>query len=551
MDASIELVEICTSVQGDVSSGSEVFIIYDEGGTARQVTNTDRDCRAPTPEACFTVPVADYLAWRSDGTITVTLDPASTYINPGLCNTNEACVYVNIPRGASQMPNLVCDQLGTLIVNDAGIEINNLQVKNTGESTVLGATIGYYLSEDTEITAADYLINTATLASLEGGATQTLSESIARTSLSLPNGTYYVGLLLDHLDNIAESNEDDNACSWDSPQITVNIPESENRCNAVAPLRCGDSVQSTTTGENNFFDEADYADAYDGNNSYPASDKTYKIAAVPANNRLNISLTGLSSDLDIFLLSACTTEAATCIAYSANSGTLDEMISIADTEAGTYYVVIDGQAATTSDFELSVECIDPAQLPNINCGTNGSLQVDGTIVEISNFEILNTGGSAANDFNIEFYLSTNTVISQADTRIGSLNIGTIAANSMTQVNFTTDIAALGLSRGTYYLGVIIDRAEAVDESDEDDNRCYWNNPKVIVTGGVNPARCDAIAIVSCGQQIQGTTAGQSNDFDDVDYLNCYDGNISFDSQDKAYKLKYCYNEYFARRTQWT
>lgn len=68
---------------------------------------------------------------------------------------------------------------------------------------------------------------------------------------------------------------------------------------------------------------------------------------------VDISLTGLSANLELFLLGAC--DRGACLQYSQNPGTSNEIISTY-LEPGTYYVVVDGYNGATSDYNLLVNC---------------------------------------------------------------------------------------------------------------------------------------------------------------------------------------------------
>ncbi|MCB0630812.1 MAG: PKD domain-containing protein [Lewinella sp.] len=95
---------------------------------------------------------------------------------------------------------------------------------------------------------------------------------------------------------------------------------------------------------------------------------------------VEINLTGLSANLELFLLGAC--DRGECMRYSQRSGTQSEQIS-AFLDAGTYYVVVDGYNGATSDYTLRVDCANTCNLDFASvsstpstCGTNnGSITV--------------------------------------------------------------------------------------------------------------------------------------------------------------------------------
>jgi hypothetical protein len=70
---------------------------------------------------------------------------------------------------------------------------------------------------------------------------------------------------------------------------------------------------------------------------------------------LDITLSGLSADLDLVVLEGSCTPAA-CITSSNIGGPISENISLAVTAGQSYYIVVDGWAGATSDFDLAIGC---------------------------------------------------------------------------------------------------------------------------------------------------------------------------------------------------
>ncbi len=68
---------------------------------------------------------------------------------------------------------------------------------------------------------------------------------------------------------------------------------------------------------------------------------------------VDISLTGLSANLELFLLYAC--DRGSCLKFSQKPGDQDESISTF-LDPGQYYIVVDGYNGATSDYTLTVNC---------------------------------------------------------------------------------------------------------------------------------------------------------------------------------------------------
>ena len=94
-----------------------------------------------------------------------------------------------------------------------------------------------------------------------------------------------------------------------------------------------------------------------------------------------------------------------------------------------------------------------------------------------NFLIRNTGLLNSGAFDVHFYLSTNNYISTADHELGSYTVNTLAADShsgLLKTNLTLpeqgDAFWKGRSDRQYTIGMYIDPANVVSESDEGNNR---------------------------------------------------------------------------------
>jgi serralysin len=97
--------------------------------------------------------------------------------------------------------------------------------------------------------------------------------------------------------------------------------------------------------------------------------------------------------------------------------------------------------------------------------TNGSVQFD--------WQIKNSGTETCYSYYVGYYLSTNTLITTADTSIGYNYFSSLAPGAyegQTDRTITFDVAA-----GTYYLGVFADYADSKTELDETNNTGYHGN----------------------------------------------------------------------------
>lgn len=150
-------------------------------------------------------------------------------------------------------PNLTCSNSGSLSINNS-LNVSGVQVINDGNATSGSSTLGYYLSSNTTITTSDYLAGTDFVSSLAINQTSTESTTINSSNIMNmpPDGSYYLGMIVDYLDVVSESDEtDNNDCFFTSPQVIVgctnssahNYNTSANFDNNAC-LTCSDGLQN-------------------------------------------------------------------------------------------------------------------------------------------------------------------------------------------------------------------------------------------------------------------------------------------------------------------
>lgn len=151
-------------------------------------------------------------------------------------------------------------------------------------------------------------------------------------------------------------------------------------------LYCGESVEINCGAPfkyNNSFGEDDVSLYTCGTNVFNVENNGPEVVhtfTTTEAGEVVVNLTGLSANLELFLLGAC--DRGECLRYSQRPGTQSEQIT-AFLDAGTYYVVVDGYNGATSDYTLRVDCANTCNLKLANvtstpstCGTNnGSITV--------------------------------------------------------------------------------------------------------------------------------------------------------------------------------
>jgi len=142
-------------------------------------------------------------------------------------------------------------------------------------------------------------------------------------------------------------------------------------CTNAVDLACGDSYQGTNANGND--DVSAYQCAGNVLNVENNGPEVVHTLTTTQAGWVDILLTGLSENLELFLLDEC--DAATCLRFSQNPGTQDEAISIF-LGPGTYYIVVDGYNGAVSDYTLQVDCVSSCALEqdltvfDASCGAN-------------------------------------------------------------------------------------------------------------------------------------------------------------------------------------
>ncbi|MCG6186811.1 M6 family metalloprotease domain-containing protein [Maribellus maritimus] len=110
-------------------------------------------------------------------------------------------------------PNLTYNTEANLLeITSAKINVD-LQVENNGEKPSGTCNVGYYLSEDVNISGSDYFLGYSSLGQLAVNDTEkkSFTANIDEINGDINRGTYYIGYIIDYLNNNNELNESDNS----------------------------------------------------------------------------------------------------------------------------------------------------------------------------------------------------------------------------------------------------------------------------------------------------------------------------------------------------
>jgi len=167
-----------------------------------------------------------------------------------------------------------------------------------------------------------------------------------------PNGTYYIIV--------------DQAAAGVGGDYRLELSCGYLDCSESVPLSCGITYNGTNAGGND--DVSTYSCGSTLNVENNGPEVVHSFTTTEA-GLVTIDLTGLSANLELFLLSECSRRS--CLQFSQNPGMASEQI-VRNLPAGTYYVVVDGYNASVSNYSLTVDCTSACDLTVTPLGQTGT-----------------------------------------------------------------------------------------------------------------------------------------------------------------------------------
>lgn len=377
--------------------------------------------------------------------------------------------HIFIPNGQA---DLVCAQLGELIIDNSNLSyyLSWNRIKNQGSRTAGASEVGYYVSKDTIFSSDDSLLFARPVPALAPGETYLVEEMRDTLRLNLASGLYNVLVVIDHKNQVAESNEDNNTdCFYKEPRFYIPPGKPDLACKTLGELIIDNNDLSYYIGWTTVINN--------GTTTAGESKIGFYVSTDPM----------LSNDDELF---ASQTIGELAPGASQMITPIEDVLDL-DLEPGTYYVlskidylneVQETNEANNDDCywdEPRFYIPDDVTAPNLTCKERGFLTVNGNQVSISSLKITNTGNDFSGISRVGIYLSENQVFSSSDILIGSVLIPKLSPGQIFNVNFDRNVADLNLAAGEYFVGIIVDKDSQVEESDETDNKsCSWVSPKV-------------------------------------------------------------------------
>ena len=381
---------------------------------------------------------------------------------------NNTCFYPNPIHLANSpsKPNIVCNEQGTLSTNQStnSLTISNFSVTNIGGTRAGKSTVGFYLSSDNIVDRNDQRIGEWKVDPLEPNEIHEFTQ----TFTNIGNGTYFVGMVVDDEGTVPETNGEDNFCHFPNP-ITFAGPTENTKANII----CGDLGTLSVNGL-----EIEINGLQIKNIGW--TDANLNTVGFYLSSDRNI----LRSDIRIgerIISEGIKAQRTEILSFSAS-------LSAEDIPSGNYYlgIVVDdkGQVPETSGEDnfclyTSAQVFIPESgggiinIPNLICNDLGELNIKTSEIEVIGLYIKNIGNGLSDENQIGFYLSTDPNINKNDIKIGQEILEPLNPD---EVSNRIDFSAPpnGIPRGTYYLGLIIDDQNELNETSKEDNVCLYD-----------------------------------------------------------------------------
>lgn len=325
-------------------------------------------------------------------------------------------------------------------------------VSNQGTMPSGAFQVSFYLSTDGTIATNDRLLKTVAIDSLGANGQIRWSELIDIPE-DVPGGSYFLGILIDPANEIAESVESNNALSTASTRLTPRPLIDLTATSFLIPSAAysGYSIAAQVSVRNNGTSPSGtYTVRYYLDSSEPDGASNLLLKTV---SRISLAANSLQNWTETLTLPA-------------------------DLTAGSYVVrmVIDPDNALRETDEanntfvsapIAVTIFPPVDLRAVSLGAPYSVQ-GGAAASLA-ATIANLGTAASGTFQVSYYLSADNQITAEDRLLKTITVTSILSKGQIQWSESIDLAE-DLPSGSYYFGIVVDPADEIVESVETNNR---------------------------------------------------------------------------------
>ncbi|UOQ53320.1 CARDB domain-containing protein [Hymenobacter cellulosivorans] len=322
-------------------------------------------------------------------------------------------------------------------------------IYNLSGTTATSSNIGYYLSTDASLDAADVLLGNSTGSSLTVG-NYSSRTSYVQLPATITAGAYYVLFVADYQNVVNESNETNNVSS-----VYLNVvPPS------VDLLIQQPAVSPTSTAPGNVLNLACYI-VNQGNATAAYSSVGYYLSSnttLDANDQLLSSTYGSTLTPNYSSYRTATTNVPPGLA------------------PGTYYILFaaDYQSLVSESNEnnnvsaVTLTVAAPSVDLIVSQASLSTYSMSAGTTITAGATVYNQGNTTASSSNLGYYLSTDATLSSNDALLGSSTGGALSSGLSNYPSTSITIPA-GTTPGSYYVLFAADYQNQVTESNETNN----------------------------------------------------------------------------------
>ncbi|WP_137179283.1 CARDB domain-containing protein [Roseomonas sp. AR75] len=358
----------------------------------------------------------------------------------------------------SSGPDLVIEKgsfTGSTFKKGDSVEVS-WEVKNKGAGDAGESSAGVYLSADATITAADTYLGKNDTKALTAGTTDPNEKLTVTLPGNLASGKWYLGVLADRTGAVDEGTNEGN--NFWAKEITVGSTAKpdlviEKGSFTGSTFKKGDSVEVSWEVRNKGAGDAGESSA----GVYLSADATITAADTYLGKNDTKALTAGTTDPNEKLTVTLPGNLASGKWYlgvlADRTGAVDE-----GTNEGNNFWAKEITVGSTAKPDLVIE---GAAISGSSFGRGATARLD--------WQVKNAGSGSAGSSEVGIYLSTNTSITDSDDLLDTNSTAALGPGDIDRNQFETFTIPKSISPGNYYVGLIADHKEKIDESSEGNN----------------------------------------------------------------------------------
>jgi len=321
-------------------------------------------------------------------------------------------------------------------------------VANLGTTPTSSFLVRYYLSTDAVFTTSDISVGSRTVTSLAAGGSSSATTTLTATTVA---GTYYLGVVADPYNAVAESNETNNVQLVGQVTITSDVDlvmTALSQPPTSVATQDGFTVTDTVTNQGTT-GASTFSVAY-----YISTDTVITTSDQVVGYRY---VYGLTAGATVSGSASITLPGWVAPGTYYLGAIADYSDSIAESNETNNAIVVGQFTVTAGDIDLATTD------GSVTYPYSGQIKVDTTFANLGT-----TNFATTTNCSVYFYVSTDAVITTSDTFLLQTQFPTLAAGATSSYSATWSVPS-SLAPGTYYVGLFIDTADFCPESDETNN----------------------------------------------------------------------------------